>query len=126
MSNLKAYVIQDDAGGTVSELVFAESPNKARALYRYSLWLGDCDYRDIKARRVPKADPYAHLAKGGLVEFSLEKYWLFRDILGFHEIDRDTCLSCGLSDYERPEYELCTACDHCPQCGCQCEMESVA
>lgn len=92
--NLKAFVVQAPKThlGNLSELVFAEAAGKARHLaLKYSDWFSyaDLTYRDLTVKREPRADNWAHLNNNneGVLDFEEKHNHLFKDILGWEEIE---------------------------------------
>lgn len=123
---LKAYQVSGETmDGYTSELVFAPNANRARSMAAGFGELSSLEYIDLDAKRAPKADGYSNLVgpEGGVIKFCAhyEQYFeLFRNVLGWYEFDKDTCYTCGLTDYDQPQYEVCDGCNQCGDCGCDC------
>lgn len=124
-NKIKAYCAYSDwAEGVV--LAYAENASKARALvYAAGTYeLQDVSFTDIKIKREPGADNYKNYNDSPrVVPFNKGDYDLFRDTLGWFEINEPRCFCCGNSSYGQEKYEVCDGCSQCRECGCQCDSK---
>lgn len=77
----------------------------------------------IRATRLPDLDQYAEGTEPySLYFFTKENIHIWRSA-GFYELDKDTCDTCGCSDYDQEQYRICEGCGQCGECGCSCCKE---
>lgn len=130
MSQLKAYKIRSTGSEVFSYvvLVFAASPNKAKA---FALGLWEFEGHEYTELRIERCKAVDHHAKGDKtyrpVFFNDSTIPIYRDA-GIYQADEPTCDTCGLSSFGKPEYEVCEGCNNCKEClgeaGCDCESEA--
>jgi hypothetical protein len=99
---VKAYVVTDNQGGEISEVVFAESVSRAKAIAKAGDWLGDTPWTDLRAVRATKWDDLFEHCGPGLARFDDPVVLRRARSLGWHEYDGqyETCSACGLHEWE--------------------------
>lgn len=113
---LKAFIVTDseyfeDVG---SSLVYAESVAQARSLGAHELGI---DYAYVRGTRKPEYDSHA------TGEPRVERDGAVLRRLGWRCEDENQCESCGLYPMDLDQFEVCTSCALCKECGHDDECE---
>lgn len=100
--SMKAWIVEEPVEG-YGTVVFAETKGKAKYYgIKCEEQLMDCEFFDVRARRVPQLDKYARDGEPYVMNFSNDKDRLImvRDA-GFRclEPDYDDCEKCIAKDY---------------------------
>jgi hypothetical protein len=108
VDTLLAFVVTADHC-EASILVFANKRSAAKSFARYTPWLCDFDWIDLRCRREPSVDKHSDEFGAGAFECDNEAQQRIMRELGWYEIDMalDECAECGLYEWSSlPESEL--------------------
>jgi hypothetical protein len=111
---LKAYMVHDGDPGQHALLIFAEKAPQARIM-GYGVEDLGCDggWLSMVAKRRPDLDAYAD-------QQALKPYIAPLAVMrqaGWTSEYGHQCSCCGLDDFDRDEWAVCSECDRCPECG---------
>ena len=97
---MKAYKVNIVYDCFYSTIVFADTAGKARAAALRTDLAEDCDFTEIRVRRVPQLD-FAYRGKEEMDWYDPEDHLNMVKYAGFscEEVDLDECSTCNAKDY---------------------------